>query len=54
MRIKRYFGFSLILFIMIFSISFASADEISDKVAMVVTNLVSKFINRKKGIDEDE
>ena len=30
------------------------ADEISDKVAMVVTNLVSKFINRKKGIDEDE
>ena len=30
MRIKRYFGFSLILFIMIFSISFASADEISD------------------------
>lgn len=30
------------------------AYEISDKVAMLITNLVSKFINRKKGIDEDE
>lgn len=30
MRIKRYFGFSLILFIMIFSMSFAYANEIND------------------------
>ena len=35
MRIKRYFGFSLILFIMIFSISFASADEISDNIKSI-------------------
>ena len=29
-------------------------DEISDKVIMLITNLISKFINKKKGNDLDE
>lgn len=30
------------------------ADEISDKAAVLASSLISKFIKRKKGIDEDE
>ena len=29
-------------------------DEISDKVVLLITNLIGKFINRKKGNDLDE
>ena len=29
-------------------------DEISDKVIMLITNLIGKFINKKKGNDLDE
>lgn len=30
------------------------ADDISDKVIMLLTNLVGKFINKRKGNDDDE
>ncbi|MBQ9013629.1 MAG: hypothetical protein IJ094_08780 [Bacilli bacterium] len=30
------------------------ANEISDKAVLLASNLISKFIKRKKGIDEDE
>lgn len=30
------------------------ADEISNKIIMVITNLIGRFINRKKGNDYDE